>query len=39
LDALEKITPKETQIILATHSPILVGKKKESAVLLLPYNN
>jgi predicted ATPase len=39
LYALEKITPKETQIILATHSPILVGKKKESAVLLLPYNN
>lgn len=36
---LEIITPKTTQVILATHSPILVGKKKENTVLLYPYNN
>lgn len=38
LKYLEVITPKSTQVILATHSPILVGNKKESAVLLYPYN-
>ncbi|PKP06783.1 MAG: hypothetical protein CVU10_04280 [Bacteroidetes bacterium HGW-Bacteroidetes-5] len=38
LDNLEKITPKSTQLILATHSPILAGKKKEKAKVLLPYN-
>ena len=37
LSSLEKITPSSTQLFLATHSPILVGKKKEKAVLLLPY--
>lgn len=36
LSSLEKITPATTQIILATHSPILVGKKKENAILLEP---
>lgn len=35
---LEKITPTSTQLILATHSPILAGKKKEKAKVLLPYN-
>lgn len=38
LDYLEKITPKSTQLILATHSPILAGKKKARAKVLLPYN-
>lgn len=38
LDYLDKITPKSTQLILATHSPILAGKKKEKAKVLLPYN-
>ena len=38
LKYLEIITPKSTQVILATHSPILVGNKKENAVLLYPYN-
>lgn len=38
LDSLEKITPKTTQVILATHSPVLVGKKKEKAKVLYPYN-
>jgi predicted ATPase len=38
LKYLELIAPKTTQVILATHSPILVGKKKENAVLLYPYN-
>jgi len=35
---LEQIAPKKTQIILATHSPILVSKKKSNAVLLFPHN-
>ena len=39
LSYLEKITPKSTQLILATHSPILAGKKKEKAKVLLPYNS
>lgn len=38
LEALEKITPYGTQIILATHSPILVGKMKSKAIPLFPYN-
>jgi predicted ATPase len=38
LEKLERITPKATQLILATHSPILANKKKNKAILLLPYN-
>ncbi|MBX9886595.1 MAG: AAA family ATPase [Flavobacteriaceae bacterium] len=38
LEQLEKITPISTQLILATHSPILANKKKNKAKLLLPYN-
>jgi predicted ATPase len=38
LEQLEKITPISTQLILATHSPILANKKKSKAKLLLPYN-
>ncbi len=39
LGQLEKITPKATQLILATHSPILANKKREKALVLLPYNS
>lgn len=39
LDKLDNITPKSTQLILATHSPILANKKKNKAKLLLPYNS
>ncbi|MBA4155728.1 AAA family ATPase, partial [Flavobacterium sp.] len=39
LEKLEKITPKNTQLILATHSPILANKKKEKAITLFSYNN
>ncbi|MGL2999913.1 AAA family ATPase [Flavobacterium sp. RSSB_23] len=38
LEKLNKITPKFTQLILATHSPILAGKRKDKTVVLLPYN-
>lgn len=38
LEKLDKITPKSTQLILATHSPILAGKRKDKAKVLLPYN-
>jgi predicted ATPase len=39
LEMLEKITPDSTQLILATHSPILANKKKENAILLMPFND
>lgn len=38
LEKLDLITPKNIQLILATHSPIIVHNKKEKAQLLLPYN-
>lgn len=38
LKQLENITPKGTQLILATHSPILANKKREKAILLMPFN-
>ena len=38
LEKLDKITPKTTQLILATHSPILAGKRKDKAEVILPYN-
>lgn len=38
LNQLDSITPKGTQLILATHSPILANKKREKAEILLPYN-
>lgn len=38
LNQLENITPKGTQLILATHSPILANKKREKATVLMPYN-
>ncbi|MCK9390823.1 MAG: AAA family ATPase [Syntrophales bacterium] len=38
LNNLEILTQKSTQVFIATHSPIIVGKKKDKAILLLPYN-
>lgn len=38
LDQLENITPIGTQLILATHSPILANKKRVKAIVLMPYN-
>jgi predicted ATPase len=38
LTSLEKLTSKTSQIILATHSPIIAGKKKKKAITLLPFN-
>lgn len=35
---LENITPKGTQLVLATHSPILANKKREKTTVLLPFN-
>ena len=39
LEKLDIITPKSTQLIFATHSPILANKKKNKAITLLPYNS
>lgn len=38
LSAVQKLTPKDTQLILATHSPEIVGKQENSCTVLLPYN-
>jgi predicted ATPase len=38
LNQLENVTPKGTQLILATHSPILANKKREKATVLMPFN-
>lgn len=38
LEKLDSIRPLNTQIIIATHSPILASKRKEKAIVLLPYN-
>lgn len=38
LEKLDTITPEGTQLILATHSPILANKKREKSITLLPYN-
>lgn len=38
LNQLERITPSATQLILATHSPILANKRKDKARILFPYN-
>lgn len=39
LTAVETLTPKDTQIIIATHSPIIVGSNKDYCKVLLPYND
>lgn len=35
---MKKLMPSGTQVIVATHSPILVGQMKQNAILLYPYN-
>lgn len=39
LDQIMKITPKGTQIMIATHSPAIVGKHENFCKVLFPYNN
>ncbi|MBK9938681.1 MAG: ATP-binding protein [Chitinophagaceae bacterium] len=39
LAAVEALTPKNTQLIIATHSPIIVGNNADYCKVLLPYNN
>jgi predicted ATPase len=39
LEKLNSVTPKGTQLILATHSPILANKRRDKAIALLPYND
>lgn len=38
LEQLNNITPASTQLIFATHSPILANKRKDKTIVLLPYN-
>jgi len=39
LDAVEKLMPTESQLIIATHSPEIIGEKKDFCQVLLPYNS
>jgi predicted ATP-dependent endonuclease of OLD family len=38
LDAIKNLMPADTQLILATHSPSIVGKNRTYCTTLLPYN-
>jgi predicted ATPase len=38
LEAIKLLMPSETQLILATHSPAIVGQNKRYCTTLLPYN-
>jgi predicted ATP-binding protein involved in virulence len=38
LEAVEKLMPTGAQLILATHSPEIIGDRKERCTILLPYN-
>jgi len=38
LNAVNKLMNKDAQLIIATHSPEIVGKKSELCTVLLPYN-
>lgn len=38
LQQLNNVTPQETQLIIATHSPSIVGELEENCKILLPYN-
>jgi predicted ATPase len=38
LDAVRDVMPKQTQLIIATHSPAIVGRHVEYCKTLLPYN-
>jgi predicted ATP-dependent endonuclease of OLD family len=39
LESVEKLMPKDTQLIVATHSPEIIGNKKDYCTVLLPYNS
>lgn len=39
MSAIEVLTPKDTQIIIATHSPLIVGENKKYCKVLLPFNS
>jgi len=39
LPNVEKLMPPNSQLLIATHSPVIVGKKKEYCTVLLPYND
>lgn len=38
LEAMKALMPPDTQLILATHSPAIVGKNRQYCIPLLPYN-
>lgn len=38
LDSVQKLMPKDSQLIIATHSPEIIGGNKEYCKVLLPYN-
>jgi len=38
LDAIDKLMPKDAQLILATHSPEIVGNNEQYCEVLFPYN-
>ncbi|TGE25655.1 hypothetical protein E5K00_10830 [Hymenobacter aquaticus] len=38
LQQLRNVTPTDTQLIIATHSPSIVGELEEDCKILLPYN-
>ena len=38
LDAVSKLMPKDAQLILATHSPEIVGENEKYCEVLFPYN-
>jgi len=38
LEAIKNLMPSDTQLILATHSPAIVGKNRRYCTTLLPYN-
>lgn len=39
LDSVEKLMPQESQLLIATHSPEIIGNKRDYCTVLLPYNN
>jgi predicted ATPase len=38
LNSVKILMPKKTQLVIATHSPIIVGPNKKYCKVLLPYN-
>lgn len=39
MPSVEKLMPLNSQLLIATHSPVIVGKRKEYCNVLFPYNN